>query len=171
MGHAIPFIINKYLQDAFDVPLVIQITDDEKFMYRQELSIEQTIKMANQNIKDIIAFGFNPEKTFIFSDIEYIQHLYPNVIKVQKNTTLNQIKGIFGFNESDPVGKYAYPPIQSVPSFSNTFPHIYGKRTDIPSLIPCAIDQDPYFRMTRDVAAKLKYEKTSCFYSTFFPAL
>ena len=47
MGHAIPFIINKYLQDAFDVPLVIQITDDEKFMYRPELSIEQTIKMAN----------------------------------------------------------------------------------------------------------------------------
>ena len=140
-------------------------------MYRPELSIEQTMKMANQNIKDIIAFGFDPEKTFIFSDIEYIQHLYPNVIKVQKNTTLNQIKGIFGFNESDPVGKYAYPPIQCVPSFSNTFPHIYGKRTDIPSLIPCAIDQDPYFRMTRDVAAKLKYEKTSCFYSTFFPAL
>lgn len=23
MGHAIPFIMNKYLQDAFDVPLVI----------------------------------------------------------------------------------------------------------------------------------------------------
>jgi tryptophanyl-tRNA synthetase len=65
---------------------------------------------------------------------------------------MNQIKGAFGFNEGDPVGKFAYPPIQSVPSFSNTFPHIYGKRTDVPSLIPCAIDQDPYFRMTRDVA-------------------
>jgi tryptophanyl-tRNA synthetase len=25
--------------------------------------------------------------------------------------------------------------------------------------------------MTRDVAAKLKYEKTACFYSIFFPAL
>jgi len=25
--------------------------------------------------------------------------------------------------------------------------------------------------MTRDVAVKLKYQKTSCFYSTFFPAL
>ncbi len=25
--------------------------------------------------------------------------------------------------------------------------------------------------MTRDVAAKLKYEKPSCFYSIFFPAL
>jgi tryptophanyl-tRNA synthetase len=72
MGHAIPFIINKYLQDAFDVPLVVQITDDEKYMYRPELTLEQVSKMATANIKDIIAFGFNPEKTFIFSDIEYM---------------------------------------------------------------------------------------------------
>jgi len=28
--------------------------------------------MGINNIKDIIAFGFDPEKTFIFSDIEYI---------------------------------------------------------------------------------------------------
>jgi tryptophanyl-tRNA synthetase len=41
-------------------------------MYRPEVGYEQVLKMANSNIKDIIAFGFNPEKTFIFSDIEYI---------------------------------------------------------------------------------------------------
>ena len=41
----------------------------------------------------------------------------------------------------------------------------------MPSLIPCAIDQDPYFRMTRDVAVKLKYQKTASYYSIFFPAL
>jgi len=28
--------------------------------------------MGINNIKDIIAFGFDPNKTFIFSDIEYI---------------------------------------------------------------------------------------------------
>jgi len=38
-------------------------------------------------------------------------------------------------------------------------------------LIPAAIDQDPYFRMTRDVAHKLKYMKPANIYSTFFPAL
>jgi tryptophanyl-tRNA synthetase len=81
--------MTKYLQDAFDVPLVVQITDDEKFMYRPELSLEQVAKMAISNIKDIIAFGFNPEKTFIFLDTEYIKELYPNVIKVQKAVTLN----------------------------------------------------------------------------------
>jgi tryptophanyl-tRNA synthetase len=45
--------------------------------------------MAKDNIKDIIAFGFDPEKTFIFQDTEYIKHLYPNVLKVQKHITYN----------------------------------------------------------------------------------
>lgn len=82
LGHAIPFILNRYLQQAFDVPIVIQITDDEKFMYRPELDLEQVQKMAIANIKDIIAFGFDPEKTFIFMDTAYMKELYPNVIRV-----------------------------------------------------------------------------------------
>lgn len=131
---------------------MIQITDDEKFLYKDELELENTIKMGKSNIKDIIAFGFDPEKTFIFSDCEYIKYLYPNVLKVQKSITLNQMKGIFGFSESDNIGKFAFPPVQAVPSFSNSFPHIYGDNADVQCLIPAAIDQDPYFRMTRDVA-------------------
>lgn len=31
--------------------------------------------------------------------------------------------------------------------------------------------QDPYFRMTRDVAPKLGFQKPSLMFSTFFPAL
>jgi tryptophanyl-tRNA synthetase len=33
----------------------------------------------------------------------------------------------------------------------------FGDKTDIPCLIPCAIDQDPYFRLTRECAQRLKY--------------
>lgn len=90
---------------------------------------------------------------------------------MQKHVNFNQIKGIFGFNESDAVGKFAFPPVQAVPAFSNSFPHIFGTRKNVPCLIPAAIDQDPYFRMTRDVAQKLKYMKPASIYSTFFPAL
>mmetsp|Transcript_11813 Transcript_11813/g.19963 ORF Transcript_11813/g.19963 Transcript_11813/m.19963 type:complete len:430 (-) Transcript_11813:25-1314(-) len=170
LGHTIPFIFTQWLQQAFDIPLVIQITDDEKFLYKEDLELEQTIRMGRSNIKDIIAFGFDPEKTFIFSDTAYIGTMYPNVLKVQKNVTYSQMKGIFGTKESDNVGKLAYPPVQAVPSFSNTFPHIFGS-SNVQCLIPAAIDQDPYFRMTRDVAQKLKYLKTATYYSTFIPAL
>jgi tryptophanyl-tRNA synthetase len=39
LGHAIPFIFNQYLQEAFDVPLVVQITDDEKYIHQPELEL------------------------------------------------------------------------------------------------------------------------------------
>ena len=82
LGHAIPMMFTRYLQRVFDVPLVIQITDDEKFIHKEGLTLDDTIKMGMSNIKDILAFGFDPEKTFIFSDVEYIQVLYPNILKV-----------------------------------------------------------------------------------------
>lgn len=71
MGHLIPFIFTKYLQDAFNVPLVIQLTDDEKF-FLKDIDCEETHRLAYENAKDIIAVGFDVKKTFIFSDIDYI---------------------------------------------------------------------------------------------------
>jgi len=39
---------------------------------------------------------------------------------------------------------FHFAAIQATPSFSNSFPQIFGTRDDVPCLIPCAIDQDPY---------------------------
>lgn len=71
VGHLVPFIFTKWLQDVFDVPLVIQMTDDEKCIWKN-ISIEEIRKHTINNIKDIIAVGFDPAKTFIFSDFDYI---------------------------------------------------------------------------------------------------
>jgi tryptophanyl-tRNA synthetase len=171
LGHAVPFIFTKYLQEIFGCTLVIQVTDDEKFLYKKELKLDETIKMGFENIKDIIAFGFNPEKTFIFSDCEYIQYLYKNSLKIQKAITYNQIKALFGFTDSDNIGKIGFPAVQCAPCLSDCFPHIFGARKDATCLIPCAIDQDPYFRLTRDIAQKLGYPKPCTIYGKFLPAL
>lgn len=37
--------------------------------------------MGIDNCKDILALDFDPEKTFIFMDTEYIGHMYKNVCK------------------------------------------------------------------------------------------
>lgn len=173
MGHLIPFIFTKWLQDTFDVPLVIQLTDDEKYLWK-DLTLEQANHMAFENAKDIIACGFDIEKTFIFSDLDFISNspaFYRNMCRVQKLVTYNQVKGIFGFGDSDCIGKISFPAIQASPSFSSSFPEIFNGRSDIPCLIPCAIDQDPYFRMTRDVAPRMNCLKPALIHSTFFPAL
>merc|ERR1712029_606936 len=106
---------------------------------------------------------------------------YENMIDVMKHVTFNQVKGIFGFNDSSNIGKIMFPAVQAAPSFSSSFPFIFGGKKDVPCLIPCAIDQDPYFRMTRDVAPRLnppglpkgskELRKPALLHSVFFPAL
>ncbi|XP_053698865.1 tryptophan--tRNA ligase, cytoplasmic-like [Sabethes cyaneus] len=161
-----------WLQETFDVPLVIQMTDDEKTLWK-DLTVEQSMKMARENAKDIIAMGFDVGKTFIFANLDYMGRcpaFYQNIIRIQKCVTFNQVKGIFGFVDSDVIGKIGFPAAQAAPAFSTTFPFIFGK-DKLPVLIPCAIDQDPYFRMTRDVAPRLGFPKPVLLHSSFFPAL
>ena len=67
-------LLFRYLQDAFDVPLVIQLTDDEKFLWK-DLKLEEAHRLSFENAKDIIACGFDINKTFIFSDIEYVGYV------------------------------------------------------------------------------------------------
>ncbi|CAN0573870.1 unnamed protein product, partial [Ectocarpus sp. 12 AP-2014] len=78
------FVFSSTFQEAFKVPLVVQLTDDEKFLFKPELKLEECHRLAFENAKDIIACGFDPESTFIFSDLDYIQHMYPVVLKIQK---------------------------------------------------------------------------------------
>lgn len=177
LGHLVPFIMTAYLQRVFDVPCVIQLTDDEKFLFAKQPKgsqppkpLEHYQKLARENAKDIIAVGFDVNKTFIFSDTQYIANLYPNVLKIQRATTYNQARAIFGFVESDNIGKAAFPAVQAAPAFSSSFPLVLAS-DNLPCLIPCAIDQDPYFRLTRDAAPRLGYVKPALIHSKFFPAL
>eukprot|EP00636_Phaeomonas_parva_P014981 CAMPEP_0118873780 /NCGR_PEP_ID=MMETSP1163-20130328/15445_1 /TAXON_ID=124430 /ORGANISM="Phaeomonas parva, Strain CCMP2877" /LENGTH=642 /DNA_ID=CAMNT_0006809087 /DNA_START=154 /DNA_END=2082 /DNA_ORIENTATION=- len=171
LGHLIPFTLTKWLQEAFDVPLVIQLTDDEKFLFKQDLTLERCHELAYANAKDIVACGFDESKTFMFSDLDYIGHMYPVIVNIQKRVTFSTARGIFGFSDSHNIGCQAFPAVQAAPSFPAAFPVPLRGSTDMPCLIPCAIDQDAYFRMTRDVAPKLGYRKPALIHSKFFPSL
>ena len=59
----------------FDVPLVVQMTDDEKFLWKN-LSVEEARRLTTENAKDVIACGFDVKKTLIFSDMDYIRLVY-----------------------------------------------------------------------------------------------
>ncbi|BAP72382.1 tryptophan--tRNA ligase [Kluyveromyces marxianus] len=172
LGHMVPFIFTKWLQDVFDCPLVIELTDDEKFLFKPKLTINDVKKFTKDNAKDIIAVGFDAKKTFIFSDLEYMGGgFYETVVRISRQITGSTAKAVFGFNDSDCIGKFHFASIQIAAAFPSSFPDVLGLPDKTPCLIPCAIDQDPYFRVCRDVADKLKYSKPSLLHSRFFPAL
>eukprot|EP01023_Acetabularia_acetabulum_P054022 TRINITY_DN6065_c0_g1_i1.p1 TRINITY_DN6065_c0_g1~~TRINITY_DN6065_c0_g1_i1.p1 ORF type:complete len:391 (-),score=53.39 TRINITY_DN6065_c0_g1_i1:98-1270(-) len=171
LGHLVPFMFTKWLQDAFKVPLVIQLTDDEK-VYWRDLDIEEAQRLAVENAKDIIACGFDVRRTFMFTDLKYVGgQFYKNIVRMANATTGNTVRGAFGLTLDNKSGQISFPAIQASPSFSSSFPHMFGEGDPVRCLIPCAIDQDPYFRVTRDVAPRLGLNKPALIESTFFPAL
>ncbi|KAI6785724.1 Tryptophan--tRNA ligase [Emericellopsis cladophorae] len=176
VGHTQVFDFVKWLQDVLDVPLIIMLTDDEKFLFSEKRTVEEVIGYSKTNAMDIIAIGFDPKKTFIFSDFEYVGGaFYRNIVRFSKRVTYNTAKAIFGFDGSSNIGKIHFASIQGATAFATSFPHIFGadeKRVaGIPCLIPCAIDQDPYFRLTRDAAYGLRYAKPSLIHMRFLDAL
>lgn len=114
LGHAVPFLFTKELQDIFDVPLVIMLTDDEKFLYTRNknqgkatkgAAVGDFIKYAYGNCRDIIALGFDVKKTFIYTDYEFMGgHFYQNITEFEALLTNNQIRGALGFD-----GRYCDP--------------------------------------------------------------
>ena len=180
IGHATPFEFTKFLQETFDCPLVIMLTDDEKFLHQHKYTIQDVEGFMKSNAKDIIGLGFDPKKTFMFSDIEFMSGganggFYRNILRLGERITVNSSKATFGHTDSSNVMLTAFVATQAATAFATSFPHIFG--TDdlqvrkIGCLIPCAIDQDPYFRQCREHAEKLKYQKPALIHSLFLPAL
>lgn len=167
LGHLIPWIFTKWLQDKFGAKLYFQITDDEKFLFKRELELEDTKRFSYENILDIIAVGFDPKKTFIFLDTEYCKTLYPQAVRVAKHITFSTAKAVFGFENESNVGQIFFTSMQAVPAFLESV----KRRKNAPCLIPLGVDQDPHFRVARDVMPKLGYYKPAIIHSKLLPSL
>ena len=167
IGHLVPWIFTKHLQDVFGSKLYFQMTDDEKFLINPEFALETSTKFAYDNALDVIAVGFDPEKTKIIMDVESAGLLYNIAVRVAKRITFSTVKATFGFSDSSNIGIIFFPAIQAVPCFLET--ELKGE--NVPCLIPAAIDQDPYWRVARDVAPKLGYFKPAQIHCKFLPGL
>jgi tryptophanyl-tRNA synthetase len=167
IGHLVPWIFTKHLQEAFNTRLYFQMTDDEKFVVDDEAVLSETTGLAYENALDLIALGFEPKNTFIIYDVEDIDLLYDIALEVAKRITYSTARSTFGFQDSTNLGWIFYPAVQAVPCF------IHKKLTgeNVPALIPAAIDQDPYWRITRDIAAKMGYYKPAQIHNRFVPWL
>ncbi len=162
IGHLLPFIFTKWLQEKFKVNVYIQLTDDEKFLEpKRSLSLDDVKRWCVENILDIIAVGFDPDSTFIFKNTEYIKNIYPLALRVAKKINFSVAKAVFGFTNQTNIGFIFFPTLQLIPTF-------FEKKR---CLIPAAIDQAPYWRIQRDLAEELGYYKTAQIHSKFLPPL
>ena len=104
LGHAMIWYFVKWLQDAFDVELYFQFTDDEKFLYKKDLTYDKVQEWMEENMQDIIAVGFDPKKTHFVVDTKHASIMYPQAIQVAKHLTFSTVRSAFGFSDSNNVG-------------------------------------------------------------------
>ena len=191
VGHLVPFLFTKWLQEVFDCVVVIQMADDEKY-YFKALEFAEVYRLGHENARDIVACGFNPTKTFIFSNRDYrldVRAFEEFVSTMKKNVPAKQVAKIFGFGEKvvttptegEPAEHYVFgedvtigmmdwPFYQTAAAFSEAFPHIFQGRP-AHCLVSYAIDQDCYFRMARDLAGRMNLLKPCSIMSTFMSPL
>jgi tryptophanyl-tRNA synthetase len=167
IGHLVPFLVAKSLQENFDCEVFIPISDDEKFYVKPNLTFENALKYSKDNIIDLIALGFKPEKTFIFTDLGPL-NIYRYATRVAKRITYSTAKAIFGLKPESNIGWSFYPAMQVAHILFPQFQR--GKHI---SIVPVAIDQDPFIRLARDVAehADFGFEKPAAIHAKFIPSL
>ena len=167
VGHLVPWIMTKWLQDKFGVELWFQFPDEEKFLFNEKLTLKDTEKWTYENALDIIALGFDPKKTHFIIDTKHAGLMYKEACKVAKKITLSTARAAFGFKDNMNIGAIFYTAMQAVPAILPSA--IKGK--NIPCLIPLGVDQDPHFRVARDVYPKIGYYKPAILHSKFMPGL
>ncbi len=161
IGHLIPWVFTKWLQEKFNTDIYFQLSDDEKFFSKNELTLNTTNKFAYENAIDFISLGFKPKNTKIIINTKDINILYPIAAQIAKKINFSNIKAVFGFTNETNIGMIFYTALQSAPCFIE----------NIPVLIPLGIDQDPHFRISRDVAPKIGKIKPAIIHGMMLPSL
>ncbi|MBS3131766.1 tryptophan--tRNA ligase [Candidatus Woesearchaeota archaeon] len=167
IGHLVPWMFTKWLQDKFGVELYFQFPDEEKFLFKQNLEWDKAQEYLHENMLDVAAVGFDPKKTHFIVDSVHAGLMYKEAMKVAKRITFSTTKAAFGFGNETNIGGIFYTAMQAVPAF---LPCILKKKK-MPCLIPHAIDQDPHFRVSRDVIPKIGFYKPASIQCRFLPGL
>ena len=168
LGHMLPFMVTRALQLTLGVRVRILLTDDEKFLFRREHSLETYQRFAESCREQIMLSGFDPALTDIYIGSQSIGMFYPTILKISDKITFNQAASTFGLGNSDSLGKIGFPAYEMAPCD----PRVFGQSADNTAcLIVCAWDQDPFFRLVRDCAGSLGFKKPALLHLNYLPAL
>ena len=167
LGHLVPWTFTRHLQEAFGSKLFFQFTDDERMLIRDDVDEEVAGHWVLENALDVMALGFDPENTEFIVNTRHTSELYPLALKIARRITCSTMRAVFGFGDDSSLGKMFFPTMQAAPCF------LASERAGehVPCLVPAGIDQDTYWRITRDVAGKLGYPKPAQVHGRMFPGL
>ena len=165
LGHVLPFYLARRFQRETGATVYVPLSDDEKFLAKEQ-SFAAIGDHTRDNLRDILAVGFDPERTRIVIDTADADVIYPIATRLAKHLTPATVEAVYG--DQDTVGLQFYPAVQATHLL---LPQLVAGRQ--PTLVPIAVDQDPHVRVCRDIAAKeaLPVDKPGALLGRFLPGL
>lgn len=165
IGHKVVFDTNLYFQKEFGIPVFIPISDDESYVAGKVKSQEEALEYSMELAKELLAYGFDPHKTFFVIDQIYT-NIYNLAIKLSKKINLSEIKTTYGYKNEENIGLHFYPAVQSAHIL---FPEeTFGIKN---VLVPIGPDEDAHIRICRDIASRAGYKKPSILHLSFMPGV
>ncbi|MEM4605489.1 MAG: tryptophan--tRNA ligase [Candidatus Pacearchaeota archaeon] len=165
LGHKTVFDINLFFQRTYGIPIFIPISDDESYVAGKVKSQEEAFKNSIELAKDMLAYGFDPNKTYFIIDQIYT-NIYNLAIKLSRKINYSEIKATYGYKPEDNIGLHFYPTIQSAHIL---FPQEKFGIKNV--LVPIGPDEDAHIRICRDIASRFNYEKPSVLHVRFLEGI
>ena len=164
-GHRAVFDTNLFFQKKFGVPVFIPISDDESYVSKKVKSQEEALENSLKLAKELLAYGFDPKKTYLIIDQIYT-NIYNLAIKLSTHVTMSEIKATYGYKPEDNPGLFFYPAVQSAHIL---FPQEKFGIKNV--LVPIGPDEDAHLRICRDIAGRMGYNKPAVLHIRFLPGL
>lgn len=165
LGHKPVFDTNLFFQKEYGIPVFIPISDDEAYVTGKINTQEEALKNSIELAKELIAYGFDPNKTYFIIDQIYT-NIYNLAIKLSKKVNLSEIKATYGYKNEDNIGTHFYSAIQSAHIL---FPQEKFGYKNV--LVPIGPDEDAHLRISRDIASRFGYRKPATIHAVFMPGL
>ncbi len=165
IGHKAVFDTNLFFQKKYGIPVFIPISDDESYVAGKVKDQKESLENALRLAKELLAYGFDPKKTYFIIDQIYT-NIYNLAIKLSRKINLSEIKATYGYKNEENIGLHFYPAIQSAHII---FPQEKFKIKHV--LVPIGPDEDAHIRISRDIASRLGYHKASILHSLFLPGI
>ena len=73
LGHKVVFDTNLFFQKKYGVDIFIPLSDDESYVMRKVKDQKQALENAMRLARELLAFGFDPKKTYFIIDVNLIQ--------------------------------------------------------------------------------------------------
>lgn len=160
LGHLPGLQVCRELQELLGTKIEFMISDDEK-IFRDGFEKEEMERNVSSTLKQLHTLGFTDKTTnFRINSKGVCEKEYGLVIQMMKMVSVHVLSNIFG--EKENLGEYFYPIIQLLPCFLDK------KKTCI---VVAGVDQDPFFRLARDLAKRLGYPQPIVLYTKSVPGL